>query len=210
MCLSQGDSWEDWKVSDEQAAPAMTDVIISNPTWRSGPEKRLWGHSRAKSCWPQVTLLGGNQESCLRWEGNNKKGRNFQGTEPDVQSCSDGCGARHGWTQESRGGQVGLGLNAFFSHEVEAWFGWTWFSGDLRAFFPISRCGGDLVAKLCLTLATPWTVARQAPLSMGFSRQDYSSGLPFPSPGELPDPGIKPGSPALQADDLPTELWRSI
>ena len=41
MCLSQGDSWEDWKVSDEQAARAMTDVIVSNPTWRSGPEKRL-------------------------------------------------------------------------------------------------------------------------------------------------------------------------
>ena len=43
---------------------------------------------------------------------------------------------------------------------------------------------------------------------MGFSRQEYWSGLPFPSPGALPDPGIKPGSPALQADSLPTELWR--
>ena len=52
----------------------------------------------------------------------------------------------------------------------------------------------------------PWTVARQAPLSMGFSRQEYWSGLPFPSPGDLPNPGIKPKSPALQADDLPTEL----
>ena len=46
----------------------------------------------------------------------------------------------------------------------------------------------------------------QAPLSMGFFRQEYWSGLPFPSPGDLPDPGIKPGSPALQADFLPTEL----
>ena len=45
--------------------------------------------------------------------------------------------------------------------------------------------------------ATPWTVAYQAPLSMGFSRQLYWSGLPFPSPGDLPDPGIEPGSPAL-------------
>ena len=44
---------------------------------------------------------------------------------------------------------------------------------------------------------TPWTVAHQAPLSMGFSRQEYWSGLPFPSPGDLPDPGIKPTSPAL-------------
>ena len=53
--------------------------------------------------------------------------------------------------------------------------------------------------------ATLWTVAHQAPLSMGFSRQEYWSGLPFPSPGDLPDPGIKPGSPALQADSLPSE-----
>ena len=58
----------------------------------------------------------------------------------------------------------------------------------------------------CLTLATPWTVASQAPLSMGFFRQEYWSGLPFPSPEHLPDPGIEPGSPALQADYLPTEL----
>ena len=51
---------------------------------------------------------------------------------------------------------------------------------------------------------TPWTVAYQAP-SMGFSRQEYWSGLPFPSPEGLPDPGIEPGSPALQADALPSE-----
>ena len=51
----------------------------------------------------------------------------------------------------------------------------------------------------------PWTVARQASLSMGFPRQEYWSGLPFPSPGDLPDPGIEPGSPALQADSLPSE-----
>ena len=48
--------------------------------------------------------------------------------------------------------------------------------------------------------ATPWTVAHQAPLSMGFSRQEYWSGLPFPSPGDLPDPGIEHRSPILQAD----------
>ena len=53
--------------------------------------------------------------------------------------------------------------------------------------------------------ATPWTVAYQAPLSMEFSRQEYWSGLPFPSPGDLPDPGIEPGSPTLQADALPSE-----
>ena len=65
--------------------------------------------------------------------------------------------------------------------------------------------GGGLVAKSCLTLATPWTVTHQAPLSMGFPRQEYWSGLPFPPPGDLPNPGIKPGSPALQADCLPSE-----
>ena len=58
----------------------------------------------------------------------------------------------------------------------------------------------------CVQLfGTPWTVARQAPLSMGFSRQEYWSRLPFPSSGDLPNPGIKSGSWALQADSLPSE-----
>ena len=66
--------------------------------------------------------------------------------------------------------------------------------------------------------ATPWTVAYQAPPSMGFSRQECLSGLPFPSPGDLPNPGIEPRSPALQADALPSEppgkpcfkKWRAL
>ena len=66
--------------------------------------------------------------------------------------------------------------------------------------------GGGLVTKLCPTLVTSWTVARLAPLSIESSRQEHWSGLPFPSPGHLPDPGIEPRSPALQADSLPTEL----
>ena len=66
---------------------------------------------------------------------------------------------------------------------------------------------GGLVTKLCPTLGAPWTVAHHAPLSMGFSRQEYWSWLPFPSPGDLPDPGIKFGSPTLQADSLLTALW---
>ena len=53
--------------------------------------------------------------------------------------------------------------------------------------------------------ATPWTVAHQASPSMGFSRQEYWSGLPFPSPGDLPDQGIEPMSPAMQADALTSE-----
>ena len=52
---------------------------------------------------------------------------------------------------------------------------------------------------------TPWTVAHQAPPSMEFCRQDYWSGLPFPSPGDLPDPMIEPGCPALRADALPSK-----
>ena len=53
--------------------------------------------------------------------------------------------------------------------------------------------------------ATPWTVAYEAPPSRGFSRQEYWSGSPFPSPGDLPDPGIKPSSPTLEADALTSE-----
>ena len=52
--------------------------------------------------------------------------------------------------------------------------------------------------------ATPWTAAFQVPLSMGFSREEFWSGLPFPSPGDLPDSGIEPGSPALQVNALPS------
>ena len=55
----------------------------------------------------------------------------------------------------------------------------------------------DVVWSLYPTLVTPWTVAHQAPLSMGFSRQEYWSGLPCPSPGDIPNPGIKPGFPTL-------------
>ena len=54
--------------------------------------------------------------------------------------------------------------------------------------------------------ATPWTVPYRAPLSIGFSRKEYWSGLPFPSPEDLSNPGIEPWSPALQADSLPSEL----
>ena len=82
-------------------------------------------------------------------------------------------------------------------------------SGVVEAEFTAFTCagGGDgLVTKLCPTLVIPWTVACQAPLSMGFSRQEYWSRLTFLSPGDIPDPGIKPRSPALQADSLPTEL----
>ena len=56
----------------------------------------------------------------------------------------------------------------------------------------------SLVVQLCLTLATPWTITHQAPLAMEFSRQEYWSGLPCPSPGDLPNLGLEPRSPALR------------
>ena len=78
--------------------------------------------------------------------------------------------------------------------------------GTIRAaeIFYHLLCGGKLL-KLCPTLCDPWTVVGQGPPSVGFSRQEYWAGLPFPSPGDLPDSGIKPRSPALQAKSLPSE-----
>ena len=75
-----------------------------------------------------------------------------------------------------------------------------------QIFCQIGVCLCMLSRFSCVQLfAMPWTAARQAPLSVGFSRQEYWSGLPWPPPGDLPSPGIKPGSPALQADSLPSE-----
>ena len=69
---------------------------------------------------------------------------------------------------------------------------------------PNPICTVVLVAQSCFV--TPWTVSHQAPLSMAFSRQEYWSGLPCPSPTDLPDPGIEPRSPKLQVISLPSEL----
>ena len=60
----------------------------------------------------------------------------------------------------------------------------------------------------CLTLCDPWSIARQTPLSMGFSRQEYCRGLPFPSPGYLPDPGTEPGS--LMSPVLADEFFTTV
>ena len=98
-------------------------------------------------------------------------------------------------------------INSSNEHSRLISFRIDWF--DLLAIQGIASGGGGdgLVTKSCLTLVTPWMVACQALLSMGFSRQAYWSGLPFPSAGDLPEPGIEPRSPALQADSLQTELW---
>ena len=76
-----------------------------------------------------------------------------------------------------------------------SWCRRDWYSPSLAA----------LVAQSYLTLSDPVDCAHQAPLSIGFSRPEYWSGLPFPSPGDLPDPGIKPGSLILQAESLLSE-----
>ena len=79
---------------------------------------------------------------------------------------------------------------------------------QLSVWVDMSMC---LVAHSWLTLATPWSVACQAPLSMGFSRQEYWSGLPCPPPGDLPSLGIEPRSPALQVDVLPSQVvWATM
>ena len=67
-----------------------------------------------------------------------------------------------------------------------------------------------LVAQSCWTLCDSWAVARQVPLSMEFSRQGYWNGLPFPFPGDLPNPGIEPRSPILWADSLPLSHQGSL
>ena len=73
-------------------------------------------------------------------------------------------------------------------------------------FFPLAPPGKPLIAESYPTLATTWAFTCQAPLSVGFSRQEYWSGLPFPSSVDLPHLGIEPRFPAPQADSLPTEL----
>ena len=83
-------------------------------------------------------------------------------------------------------------------------FAWGGQSIGVSASAYVIRCC-MLAAQSCLTLCTPWTVAHQAPLSVEFSRQEYWGGLPFPSPVHLPNPGIEPESPTLQADSLPSE-----
>ena len=88
-----------------------------------------------------------------------------------------------------------------------------WLQGSLNGVlsFPASEHkeayedGGGSVTNWCPTLVTQWTAACQAPLSMEISRQEYWNGLPFPSAGDLPDPGIKPGSPPLEGVALTSE-----
>ena len=91
-------------------------------------------------------------------------------------------------------------INSSFFHD---------WSTDILFFSNFGNVNVNLLVRVWL-FATPWTVARLAPQSMGFSRQEYWSGLPFPSPGDLPDPWIEPRSPTLQADTSPSEPQGSL
>ena len=94
-------------------------------------------------------------------------------------------------------------VTSLLSHApVTLWNGPDWGVGKPTAFPARGLRSGwlVLVVQSCWPLATPWIAACQASLFLGFSRQEHWSGLPFPSPGGLPDPGIEPVSPALQAD----------
>ena len=88
------------------------------------------------------------------------------------------------------------------------WILYCWPTGkpiNQLCLYIFRKCLKEYMCSVVSDSATSWTVARQAPLSMGFSRQEYWSGLPFPSPEDLPDSGIEPRSPTLQTDSLPFE-----
>ena len=95
----------------------------------------------------------------------------------------------------------------FFKRKFMSHF-WTESERAESCLLPSAQNSPDVKVAYCglVALVTPWTVACQAPLSMGFPKQEYWSGLPFPSPGDLPDPEIKPRHSALQADSLRSEL----
>ena len=96
--------------------------------------------------------------------------------------------ARILWEGDTRGNcLLGTGFPFLKQWKSSRW--WDWMYG-----------GGGLAAQLCVALMKPWTVAHQASLSLGFPRQEYWNVLPFPSPGDLFSPGIKPMSPVLQTD----------
>ena len=94
-------------------------------------------------------------------------------------------------------------------HPLTLWFLFPSFLHELLFHYSFLKCQWSEVKLLSRVrlFVTPWTVAYQAPPSMEFSRQGYWSGLPFPSPGDLPNPGIEPQPPALLEDALPPEPY---
>ena len=101
-----------------------------------------------------------------------------------------------------------------FSNELALFLRWPKHWSFSFIISPSNECCAGCVVLSCFSrvrlFATAWTVARQAPLSIGFSRQEHCSGLPFPSPGDLHDPGIEPRSPALAGRFLTTSATREV
>ena len=161
-----------------------------------------WNEDVKVSC---SSHLGSQDGSCLlRWQSKKTEGAWVHGnweppSDPELPTWTDM------WERnillKALDGGAGLCYSSFTCIHMN-----TQWNSKLGLMTYIYSGGGGLVTKSCPTLATPWTEARQTPLSMGFSRQEYWSGLPFPSSGDLPDPGIEPQCPALQADSLLTEL----
>ena len=139
----------------------------------------LWPHGLQQAGFPVLHYLPGFAQTHVHWVSD--------AIQPSHPLSSPSCSA----------------LNLSQHQDLFRWVG----SSHQEASASVSTMNKDNT-KFCPTLAIPWTVACQAPLCMGFSRQEYWSGLPFPSPGELPDPEIEPRSPALQANALLTELHR--
>ena len=110
--------------------------------------------------------------------------------------------------QQCRGKDVGRLIHAliFTSYMVENL--WILYGINDVWYQPVCACMLSHLSRVQL-FAVLWTVASWTPLSLGFSRQEYWSGLPCPTPGDLPNPEIEPVSPALRADSLPTELGSS-
>ena len=146
-------------------------------------------------CWGYPTGVG------MKEEGASAMPRRGRSPGPSVPFCLSSWGC----LTSGCGSDVGLLLKCRDKHlSLVWWVGLAWVSG------PGFECHGGLVAKLCLPLATPWTVALSDSSIRGILRQEYWSGWPFPPPGDLPDPGIELESSTLQAESLPTELSKSL
>ena len=115
------------------------------------------------------------------------------------------------WTEEP-GGLPSVGSQRIGHNMYHVFFIHSSVSGHVSCFLLLAIVTSAAMNIVVVSLgrvqlfSTPWTATCQAPLSMGFPRQEYWSGLPFPSPRDLPDPGIEPKSPAPRADSLPSEL----
>ena len=138
--------------------------------------------------------------TCSRWQSH-CPGTQFSGWAPGGEFQRQ---IRLVGPQEARDPVTLIWGGGGLAHDRHLWRSALWSSKEWLCL-PSRACALSCFGRVRL-FATPWNVAHRAPLSIEFSKQEYWSGLPFPSPGDLPDPGLKPTSPAipaLQADSLP-------